>query len=107
MKVGRGVAYKKTDAVNGSISFVIGCVKKINPDSLIAVEPNGTETELFKGEAHRVNSEKLEGLLRNAVGIELDLPVKKYDEEDFAEDGDDEDYVDLDEDEPEDEGEED
>jgi hypothetical protein len=85
-------------------------VKKINPDSLIAVEPNGTETELFKGEAHRVNSEKLEVLLRNAVGIELDLPVKKYDEEDFAEkgeDGDDEDYVDLDEDEPEDEGEED
>jgi len=105
MKIGRGVAYEKADG-----SFVIGCVKEIKPDSLIAVESNGTETELFKGKAHRINSEKLEAIIRGKVGITLDLPKDIYHDDDTDEGDADDDHLstcdDLD-DEPEDEGDED
>ena len=84
MKIGRCVAYVKTDG-----SYVIGCVKEVNSFSLIAVEPNGVETELAKGQAHRINSESLEAMVRKDCGIHLAGSPwpKSSEEEPVGEDG--------------------
>ena len=88
MKIGRGVAFKKT---NGN--YAVGCVKEIKDGALVAVEPDGTETELVKGTAHRIHSETLEAMLREATGVPLDIPsYHAYDEEpmDESDEGDNE-----------------